>query len=170
MLNGQAQSALNRLNGMDVSFATLSLVRGECYYVLRQWREAAREFEAALRLSPNSPRAEMLLILSHEMLELSRTMQPAQAIVPAMKQFSISAKNSTEEDAPFKSALPASQSARPVEPVAPDEIGLVSETLAELMIKQGKVDEARKVYIQLARLNPDRYEYFRKRIEKLEVK
>jgi tetratricopeptide (TPR) repeat protein len=48
-----------------------------------------------------------------------------------------------------------------------DTPGLVSETLARLMIEQGKHAEARKVYIQLSRLHPDRYAYFRGRIDEL---
>ncbi len=48
------------------------------------------------------------------------------------------------------------------------ELGLVSETLAEIMTHQGKIDDARKVYIQLARLHPLSYDYFKNRIEELD--
>ncbi len=132
--------------------------------MLGQWADAVREFESALRLSPNTPRAEILLILASEMLELSRNMRPAtniaqsianaepEVVAPTMPRPVID-RNNLSKDEPSESV---------------DEIGLVSETLAELMISQGKFDEARKVYIQLSRLNPSRYEYFRERIKKLE--
>lgn len=154
MLSGHASEALNWLRSIDVSFATLSIVRGECQYVLGNWKESVKEFELALRLSPNTPRADMLLILSQEMLDLERMMRPAPTI-SRVKQEAVQPEI-------FKSETPA-----PAVVPAQDEIGLVSETLAELMIKQGKPDEARKVFIQLARLNPDRYEYFRERMAAL---
>jgi tetratricopeptide (TPR) repeat protein len=164
MLAGRPRDALRRIAAIQIPFATLHIVRGECCYVLGQWRDAIREFESALRLSQNSPRAEILLMLASEMLELSRTMRPATNIAqsiagdepeiaaPTMPRPVIDRKELSKEE--------------PSETV--DEIGLVSETLADLMIRQGKFDEARKVYIQLSRLNPDRYEYFRERILKLE--
>ena len=49
------------------------------------------------------------------------------------------------------------------------ELSLVSDTLAEIMVRQGKFDEARKVYIQLSRQNPSRLEYYQNRMAELEA-
>ena len=147
------------------AFSSLAIVRGECHYVLGHWSDAVREFETALRLSPNSPRAEIMLELSAEMVELSKIIRQPASIkqllglpnesneVPNLPKFSLTA-DASEELIPTGSTQ--------------DEIGLVSETLATVMIGQRKFDEARKVYIQLSRLNPDRYEYFRERIKNLD--
>lgn len=45
---------------------------------------------------------------------------------------------------------------------------LVSETLADIMIRQGKLTDAKKVYIQLARLQPERYAHFKTKIEAID--
>lgn len=59
-----------------------------------------------------------------------------------------------------------------IQPVAlPEPEGapaLVSETLAEIMIRQGKLNDAKKVYIQLSRLQPDRYPHFKAKIEAID--
>ena len=73
MLAGRPRDALRRIASIQIPFATLHIVRGECCYVLGQWADAVWQFEDALRLSPNSPRAEILLMLASEMLELSAT-------------------------------------------------------------------------------------------------
>jgi tetratricopeptide (TPR) repeat protein len=159
MLAGRPRDALRRIAAFKTPFATLHIVRGECCYVLGEWADAVWQFEEALRLSPNSPRAEILLMLAQEMLELSRTMRPTDSIASFTQNTSANASVAEE----FKAGK---EIPKPTEP--PDEIGLVSETLAELMVRQGKLDDARKVYIQLSRLNPDRYEYFRERIQKLD--
>lgn len=164
MLAGRPRDALRRIAAFKTPFATLHIVRGECCYVLGEWADAVWQFEEALRLSPNSPRAEILLILAQEMLELSRTIRPAaniaKSIASAEPEIALPTiprpvmdRNAFSEEEPSE---------------AVDEIGLVSETLAELMVRQGKPDDARKVYIQLSRLNPDRYEYFRERIQTLD--
>jgi tetratricopeptide (TPR) repeat protein len=164
MLAGRPRDALRRIASIQIPFATLHIVRGECCYVLGQWMDAVREFESALRLSPNSPRAEILLMLASEMLELSRTMRPATNIAQSI------ASDKPEIVAPTmpRPTIDRTKLSKEEPSESVDEIGLVSETLAELMIRQGKFDEARKVYIQLSRLNPDRYEYFRERMQKLE--
>ncbi len=163
MLAGRPRDALRRIAAIQIPFATLHIVRGECCYVLGQWADAVREFENALRLSPNSPRAEILLMLASEMLELSRTMRPATNILKSV------AEDEPEMVAPTmpRPIIDRNKLSKEEPSESVDEIGLVSETLAELMIRQGKFDEARKVYIQLSRLNPDRYEYFRERIKRI---
>jgi tetratricopeptide (TPR) repeat protein len=164
MLAGKPSEALKSIVAYEAPFATLALVRGECHYVLGEWSEAVREFENALRLSPNSPRAEIMLELASEMIVLMRTMR-----MPA----SIEQLVGVTSEPPAFPAIPKLSFAAepdkgtPEATVSTDEIGLVSETLADLMIRQGKFDEARKVYIQLSRLNPERYEYFRDKIKNL---
>jgi len=169
MLAGRPEDALARLAAVPGNFATLALVRGECFFVLRRFAEAKREFARCLLLAENSPRAEIMLELSSDMIELERVLKPKASIeqlfgeradasgtVPAFHP-----KIELAVDAEIISELEKEQNS------PSDEIGLVSETLAELMVSQRKFDDARKVYIQLSRLNPDRYEYFREKIERL---
>src|SRR5665213_1000361 len=80
MLASNASEALKSIAAYEAPSATLAIVRGECHYALGHWSEAVREFENALRLSPNSPRAEIMLELSAEMVELSKTMRPPASI------------------------------------------------------------------------------------------
>jgi tetratricopeptide (TPR) repeat protein len=164
MLAGRPRDALRPIAAIQIPFATLHIVRGECCYVLGQWMDAVREFEDALRLSPNSPRAEILLMLASEMLELSRTMRPATNIAQSI----VSTEPEIAPPTMPRPVIDRNKLSKEEPSESVDEIGLVSETLAYLMIRQGKFDEARKVYIQLSRLNPDRYEYFRERIQKLD--
>ena len=164
-LSGQAQEALAMLDSIgEIDFATFYLVRGECFYILRQFAEARDAFKMALQLAPNSPRAEILLELANEMVMLGTRMKPQ----PSISQL---IGSDTTEDFP-KLPLPTSKNggavSSPLADSRPDEIGLVSETLAGIMARQGKFEEARKVYIQLSRLNPDRYDYFHTRMEELE--
>ena len=166
-LTGRAQDALALLDTLgDLEFATLHLVRGECHYALRQFEDATREFRKALELAPNSPRAEILLVLSSEMVSLGKSMRPPASItqligtevegdvgLPTLSRTRNGTSSTTTEDGERL-----------------DEIGLVSETLARIMERQGKFEDARKVYIQLSRLNPDRYDYFHARMEELSVR
>ncbi len=164
MLAGRPRDALRKIASIQIPFATLHIVRGECCYVLGQWADAVRELDDALKLSPNSPRAEILLMLASEMQELSRTMRPTTNIAQSIA----SAEPETVAPTMPRPVIDRSKLSKEEPSETVEEIGLVSETLAELMIAQGKFDEARKVYIQLSQLNPDRYEYFRERIQKLE--
>jgi tetratricopeptide (TPR) repeat protein len=163
-LNGQAHEALTMLDDLgEFDFATYHIVRGECYYSLKQFGRARDEFKRALRLAPNSPRAEILLQLSSEMTTLERSMRPLPGIQDLVKPADADAS-----PFPTMGKLEQSDLSSEDEPiVATDEIGIVSETLANIMARQGKFEEARKVYIQLSRLNPDRYEYFRERMDEL---
>jgi tetratricopeptide (TPR) repeat protein len=165
MLAGNASKALKSIAAYEVPFATLHIVRGECHYVLGDWNEAVREFETALRRSPNSPRAEIMLELASEMVELSNAIRPPASLEQLL---GVQAESNDVPPLPKLSLTAAAhEEPMPVE-TTNDEIGLVSETLAELMIRQRKFDEARKVYIQLSRLNPDRYEYFRDKIKSID--
>ena len=57
----------------------------------------------------------------------------------------------------------------PSEPADVDEKpALVSETLAQILAAQGKYAEARKIYIQLSRIHPDRDAYFHEHIVEME--
>jgi predicted Zn-dependent protease len=70
---------------------------------------------------------------------------------------------------PLVRATPEPEHIQPTQlPEAPDAPALVSETLAEIMIRQGKLTEAKKVYIQLARLQPERYGHFKTKIEAID--
>jgi hypothetical protein len=70
---------------------------------------------------------------------------------------------------PLVRATPEPEHIQPIQlPDTQDGPGLVSETLAEIMIRQGKLTEAKKVYIQLSRLQPGRYEHFRTKIEAID--
>ncbi len=161
---GQAQEAIALLDNLrNLDFATYRIVRGECYYSLKQFARAREEFKRALLLAPNSPRAELLLQLSTEMATLERSMRP----LPGIDDLVRSADTDAAPFQPMSKLVLSDLSSEPEPIIAIDEIGLVSETLANIMARQGKFEDARKVYIQLSRLNPDRYDYFRERMEEL---
>jgi tetratricopeptide (TPR) repeat protein len=166
MLAGEPTEALEKLDDFaDVEFATLSLVRGECLYVLRRFREAVAELKDALLMAPNSPRTEILLELTQGMADLEKTMRPAPAIHELLPQGEVIPISPIGSISPIESSEETEEEEQqPTE----NEIGLVSETLANIMVKQGKFDDARKVYIQLSRLNPDRYPHYRDRMEDLD--
>ena len=176
LLSGNPHEALNLLLPYEAtSFATLRIVLGECYYVLRSFGQAREEFKRALLLAPNSPKAEIMLELSTSMLELQRASTP-----PVLSLLLPEAETDTGDLGRLAKELsgvnslkiatnPTNTQATPRPGSQTDEIGLVSETLAGIMAEQGKFDEARKVYIQLSRLNPDRYDYFRERMDALDA-
>jgi tetratricopeptide (TPR) repeat protein len=169
MLAGHPADALAQLGALNVGvgagdFATLALVRGECLYMMGRYAEAKREFARCLLLAPNSPRAEIMLELASDMIALERTIKPGASIEQLLGE-----KVGSDDTIPaFHPTIEfEDESDDEPETTQTDDIGLVSETLAELMVRQGKFDSARKVYIQLSRLNPDKYEYFREKIERL---
>jgi tetratricopeptide (TPR) repeat protein len=168
-LSGRAEEGLALLQDLgDLDFPTFHIVRGECYYTLKQFGQARDEFRNALLLSPNSPRAEILLRLSTEMAGLERSMRPLPGIDQLVQP---TGSGGTRLPSITPTEPPEATDSKITEdgtPTSADEMGLVSETLATIMIRQGKFEEARKVYIQLARKNPDRYEYFRQRMDELD--
>src|ERR1017187_2451875 len=80
MLARHPEEALQRLASVNGEFATLALVRGECFYLLKRFAEAKREFARCIILAPNSPRAEIMLELASDMIELERTIRPKKTI------------------------------------------------------------------------------------------
>ena|ERR1043165_1135224 len=161
LLGGNANVALSAIDEAAASgFATYHIVRAECLYAQHQYSDAKKECEAALALSPNSPRVAILLELIDEMLTLDKWVQPERKIVEA-----------TQADTQLE--FPKMQRLEPPMPSASDatdeeNAGLVSETLATILMKQGKYAEARKIYIQLSRSHPNRDAYFHDRIIEME--
>jgi hypothetical protein len=122
-------------------------------------RDAARR---AVRLAPNSPRALLLL----EAVGAETATEPTFADL--IDEDPVEVAPIAPPRLPSASDETATQpSVATAESADSDVPNLVSETLAELLIKQGKRAEARKVYIQLARLHPERYAYFRSRMDEL---
>ena len=159
LLDGHPQEALARLQPFEaIDFATLRIVLGECYYVLADFSRAREEFKRALTLVPNSPRAEIMLELSTSMQDLKRMGEAGGKITNY--ELRITKGDEGSEISPIRNSPDTRD---------PDEIGLVSETLAKIMAGQRKFNEARKVYIQLSRLNPSRYDYFRERLDELDA-
>jgi tetratricopeptide (TPR) repeat protein len=77
----------------------------------------------------------------------------------------LSSERTTIRPTPIITSVPSpSKPTTSDEPAAP---ALVSETLAKLLVQQGKLEEARKVYIQLSRLEPNRYSHYQERINEL---
>ncbi|HWF43048.1 MAG TPA: tetratricopeptide repeat protein [Candidatus Kapabacteria bacterium] len=170
LLSGKPGEALEQLRVHDsLDFATLRIVLGECYYSLGNFRIAREEFKGALRLAPNSPRAEILLELSTSMLELERAASPLpQSIHPRTAVEDLSEIGQLARKLSDAGVIKMTSTSSASDAQETGEIGLVSETLAKIMAQQGQYEDARKVYIQLSRLNPDRYEYFRERMNELD--
>lgn len=165
LLAGDASGALAALEG-GAPFATLELVRAECLYTLQRFQEAHLAAERALDLAPNSPRAELLRELAWEMLELNQTVLPVRPI--EVKNLTPSSKDDMPSAMPVPFDRSMLKSASPVIEREATDSGLVSETLAAIMTRQGKFGEARKIYIQLCRLHPEHDEYFHRRIAELD--
>jgi tetratricopeptide (TPR) repeat protein len=149
------------------TYATSLVVRAEILLAAGDFVKADESAREAVKLCPNSPRA--LLLLETCRSKTTGTM-PTLADLIDDEQFGF-----TE---PPPSLAPTTMLERATEPqgkVPPDVSepaddeapGLVSETLARLLIQQQKFAEARKVYIQLSRLHPERYEYYRNRMDEL---
>ena len=158
---GDAATALAKLDSSDATgFATYHIVRAECLYAQHTYADAKKECEAALALSPNSPRVTILFELIQEMITLDQWVQPERPIIE---------KRTDDTQLEF----PKMERLAPPEPSvsegSEDETaGLVSETLATILAKQEKYSDARKIYIQLSRLHPDRDAYFHERIVEME--
>lgn len=164
VLRGESQKALNDIDSLP-EYATAFIVRSEAYLEAGDVQAAETAARAALRLCPNSPRAILLLEATGaqnkgrvpklgDLFDDDREFVApiAQADAPKLR-----AMDSVAEDS--------------LEPVDDTETpGLVSDTLARLLLQQQKYAEARKVYIQLARLHPERYEYYRSRMDELASK
>ncbi|MDP4198378.1 MAG: hypothetical protein Q8922_04330 [Bacteroidota bacterium] len=160
LLAGHAESALETLEALGAEqFASYHLVRAECCYALHRYADARDEAAQTLELAPNSPRAEILLQLCQEMIELDRMVQPP----PAMTRLQSDKPMPIVQSVPF---VPE-RTIDPEEFEHAEESGLVSETLAEIMTHQGKFEEARKIYIQLSRLDPGRDAYYHEKIQLL---
>ncbi len=173
LLSGHASEAMEALSAMasptmgSEGFATYHLVRAECFYALHQFANAKGEARRALELAPNSVRAEILLELAQEMMELDRMIRPSFQLSGAEKSEAgpAFAKNLGSSITPHRASLDDT-----AEEAAEYEPGLVSETLAEIMVHQSRFEEARKIYIQLSRMSPERDEYFHERIEEMEAR
>ena len=155
------------------NFATFRLVRAECHYALKDYRHAVEDLRHALILAPNSPRAELLMRLAGEMLDLDRAIRPVRSGLESYQtQEATSTPEPTVAEIPVEHVAEALLRERATKSSSvtegPEETGLVSETLANIMALQGKFEEARKVYIQLARQNPDRFDHYRAKIDELE--
>jgi tetratricopeptide (TPR) repeat protein len=162
LLRGDVSSALSVLDDLNAAdFVTYHIVRAECLYAQHKYSDARSECETALRLSPNSPRITILLELIDEMLTLDRWVQPERKVI----------ETKAVQDTQLE--FPKMQRLEPPAPAATESsdeenAGLVSETLATLLAKQGKYAEARKIYIQLSRMHPARDAYFHERIAEME--
>lgn len=167
LLSGHAGEAMEALSATGAEgFATYHLVRAECFYALHQFADAKREAQKAIELAPHAVRAEILLELAQEMMELDRMVRPSFQL-PGVEKGEAGpafAKNLGSSITPHRASLDDT-----AEEAAEYEPGLVSETLAEIMVHQSRFEEARKIYIQLSRMSPERDEYFHERIAEMEA-
>lgn len=62
---------------------------------------------------------------------------------------------------------PSTSSEKSTQNYSPDKSKLASETLAKIFISQGQIDEAIKIYEQLVNNNPEKKEYYLKKINEL---
>jgi tetratricopeptide (TPR) repeat protein len=163
LLAGDATAALNAIDRTEATeYATYHLVRAECLYAQHEYDAARRECERTLELSPNSARATILQELIDEMLVLDRWVQPERSALDIPKNVDVTASFPKLERQAAPAPLPSEK------PEDDEKEGLVSETLATILVKQGKYAEARKIYIQLSRKHPERDAYFHERIAEME--
>ena len=156
------------------SFASTHLLKAKALKDLGRNAEARSEAEKAIRLAPNSPNAALLLdeLIARQAKPGSfavlfqepkpRAIRPDRAV---RDDVAIPSEHFAPKDVLIQSALSEDAAAQAPEPVS----GLVSETLARIMVKQSKFADAKKVYIQLARENPERYDYYSSLIAELDT-
>lgn len=197
LLAGDIDLAIMMLEGVEPecqSYSTFHVVFGSALLSKHLYHEALAAAERALELTPASPHAKLIAEIARERVQ-SSDIQPASApIEPAApKKTLASLLDPIHEVAVVGASEPAEQFnidrtadeltrerplVRPIpepEHIQPSQLpepegapALVSETLAEIMIRQGKLQDAKKVYIQLSRLQPDRYAHFKSKIEAID--
>jgi tetratricopeptide (TPR) repeat protein len=160
-LAGEYEAAKESLATSE-AYASSYIVRAEVLLAMGEIDEALAAVKQGLELCPNSPRG-ILLRESIGRLQSPRKSPTLSDLfddeLPVIESAAIPMAARLED-----TTDPPEQPSVLTEDDAP---GLISETLAKLMVKQGKFAEARKVYIQLSRKYPERYDYFRRQMDEL---
>jgi tetratricopeptide (TPR) repeat protein len=189
---GDINGALILLSNVEAEctrYSTYHVVLGSALLTQQEYGAALEAASRALHLSPESPHAKLIAEISRERIEVSIELEPLIVAAPQIRtrtlaalldpipsdepqapQFNID-KTADEltRERPLVRAIPEPEPKSPSEPTeSEDGPSLVSETLADIMIRQGKLKDAKKVYIQLSRLQPERYDHFATKIEAID--
>lgn len=173
-----ALETLRRVESEASGFASFHVVRASALLQQGELRPSLSAAQRAIELAPRSPHALLIRAIAEDRLKstesqatLARYLDPvalpSEALPP---QFDLdrTADELTRERPLVKPVLEPDERRAEQLPNMDEQPALVSETLAEIMIRQGKLAEAKKVYIQLSRLQPTRYEYFQNKIEAID--
>jgi hypothetical protein len=186
-LMGDLKSALSLLHSVTSraqDYSTYHLVLASTLLSMQENGAARLAAERTLELSPESSHAKLIAEIALERLEAGR-IHRSEPQVPT-REGTLAAFLDPIEQEPAQNfnlnrtadeltrerplVKPAPEPEHIQTAQLPDEEspGLVSETLAEIMIRQGKLTDAKKVYIQLSRIQPDRYAHFKSKIEAID--
>jgi hypothetical protein len=173
-------------------YSTFYVVLGAALLSSRDHAGALHAAKRAVELTPGSPHARLIVAIAQERLTVKAEPREQEIADPALEQPKprrtlsslldplSEAERSTQFDLdrtadeltrerPLVRPIPEPEHIQPVElPEPEDAPALVSETLAEIMIRQGKLTDAKEVYIQLSRLQPERYPHFKAKIEAID--
>ncbi len=191
---GDVEGALNLLRSVEPEsegYSTYHVVLGSALLTKQEFGAALNAAEQASALAPESPHARLIAEIARERLQLmdqpepelitedvaqaprrtlAALLDPISSLEPQTPQFDID-KTADEltRERPLVRAIPEPEPIPPGQPTeSEDGPALVSETLADIMIRQGKLRDAKKVYIQLSRLQPERYAHFAAKIEAID--
>lgn len=178
--------ALLRTVGPDCdNYSSFHVVLASAMLTLKEYDVALAAAQRALSLTPDSAHARLIAEIAEERLPrrsaphgtteetpADQTLASLLDPLPAepIDQVTFNMDRTADEltrERPLVRPMPEPEHIQP--PHAGEETpALVSETLADIMIRQGKLTEAKKVYIQLSRLHPARYAYFKTKIEAID--
>ena len=180
----KALSLLHSVTSRAQDYSTYHLVLASTLLAMKEDGAALLAAERALELAPESSHAKLIAEIALERLEVGRPQQSAPT-APAREgtlaefldpiaqdpaqHFNLNrTADELTRERPLVKPAPDPEHIQPAQLPDEDSPGLVSETLAEIMIRQGKLTEAKKVYIQLSRMQPDRYAHFKTKIEAID--
>jgi hypothetical protein len=182
---GEALALLRTVESECDSYSSFHVVLASAMLTLKEDDVALAAAKHALSLTPDSPHAQLIVEIAEERLKpaasdvedprpitpkqtLASLLDPLPAPFEEPPHFNID-KTADEltRERPLVKPMPEPEHIQPQ--LAGEETpALVSETLAEIMIRQGKLTEAKKVYIQLSRMQPLRYAHFKTKIEAID--
>jgi hypothetical protein len=174
-LQGKAEEALERL--VSLGEPTPLSLKAEYYVWMANCQIALDRLADAgwsLRLARGFDPDRKDLRIAEGVLELKRSMASLKAPASVVPDFDLAkvAEELTRER-PLVKPGSSSDAASSIDLAAGTETDsvddqLVSETLAAILLNQGKLVEAKKVYIQLARKDPRQFEQYHKKIEAID--
>ena len=187
LLAGDLEKALSMLHSVTSQaqgYSSYHLALAATLLAMKEDGAALLAAERALELEPASSHAKLIADVALERLEAGRNTPLVQPLAPregtlaafldpisepSVPHFNLNrTADELTRERPLVKPAPEPEHIQPSPLPNEDGLPLVSETLAEIMIRQGKLNDAKKVYIQLSRMQPGRYAHFKTKIEAID--